>query len=100
MNILRDPELLIPQNLRQTVIDPLLNLILRPYDLFRLFLRYRKGALIDLMVLGERDLINLHGDRRNQIRRLPLPDKCMQRADIHRIVRDNVSRPPRQRLQP
>ena len=90
MNICGNSEFFMPKYICQTIIDPLLSLILRLYTFFRFFLRYRKRPLIHLLILVQGDLINLHGDRRNHIRRLPLPDEGMQRIDIHLCIGDDV----------
>ena len=53
---------------------------------FRFFLGFREGFLVDLLVLVERDRLNLHRDGRHHIGRFLVHDEVVQRLDVNRLV--------------
>ena len=55
-------------------------------------LRFRKGFLIDLLVLIQRDGINLHGNGWHHIWWFLVEDEVVQRLDIYLLVADNIGR--------
>ncbi len=54
------------------------------------FFRFGQGALVHLLVLVERDGINLHRHSRNHIRRLLIQDEVVQCLDINGLVTHDV----------
>ena len=55
-----------------------------------LHLRFGQGAFVHLLVLVERDSINLHRYGRHHIRRLLIHDKRIKRTYINLPVADNI----------
>ena len=82
----------VAHNVGNAVKDLLLDLVLRRNDLSRLLFGNRQGALVDLLVLVERDLVDLHRHRRNHIGRLVALDELAQGFNVNRLVRDHISR--------
>ena len=52
--------------------------------------RSGQGLTVHLLVLVQRDAFDLHGGRRNHVRRFLLSDKCVQLLDVHLLIADDV----------
>ena len=80
------------KNSGENVAEELLDLILRRHIIpfFYLDLRSGKGAPIDLLVLIQRDGINLHSGSRHHVRRLTLFDKLVKLLNINFFVTDHI----------
>ena len=72
--------------------DGFLCLVLRRYGVFGFLFRLWQSALIDLLILIQGNMVYLHRDRRDHIRRLILFDEFRKRINVHRLIRNNVSR--------
>ena len=55
-----------------------------------LLLRLRQSFLVYLLVLVQRDTVNLHRHSRHHVGRLLLHDEVVQLADIHLLIADDV----------
>ena len=57
-----------------------------------LFLRFRQGALVHLLVLVQRNLFNLHRHGRHHVWRFLLQDKVVEGIDVNLLIAYNVGR--------
>ena len=91
VNICGNAEFGIAKNLSNTVKQLLLGLILRFHDLFHFSLWQWKGFFIYLLILVQRDLVDLHGNCRNHIWRLGFFDEIIQFTYVNLAVGYHVS---------
>ena len=81
------------QNVAVNLAEEFLDIVdrLHIFVVFRLNDRGRQGLTVHLLVLVQRDIVNLHGGSRNHVRRLLLTDESVQFLDVHLLVADNIS---------
>ena len=77
VNICGNAEFGIAKNLSNTVKQLLLGLILRFHDLFHFSLWQWKGFFVYLLILVQRNLVDLHGNCRNHVWRLGFFDEII-----------------------
>ena len=63
---------------------------IRYLDGCRLLFRLWQGALVHLLVLVERDGLNLHGDGRHHIRWLLVEDEGVECLDVYLLIADDI----------
>ena len=91
VNICGNAEFGIAKNLSNTVKQLLLGLILRLHDFFHFSLWQWKGFFVYLLVLIQRNLVDLHGNCRNHIWRLGFFDEIIQLIYVNLTVRYYIS---------
>ena len=91
VNICGNAEFGIAKNLSNTVKQLLLGLILRFHDLFHFSLWQWKGFFVYLLILVQRNLVDLHGNCRNHVWRLGFFDEIIQFTYVNLSVGYHVS---------